>query len=68
MGAKGAKSYRDVQKRANSKSSRSKLFFGGKKSREASRDFLTKMVHVKSSVMIGHFSKELLYPKFQIQI
>jgi hypothetical protein len=31
-------------------------------------DFLTKMVHVKSSVMIGHFSKELLYPKFQIQI
>jgi len=25
-------------------------------------------VHVKSSVMIGHFSKELLYPKFQIQI
>jgi len=27
-----------------------------------------KMVHVKSSVMIGHFSKELLYPQFQFQI
>jgi len=45
-----------------------KLFFGYEKSRASSRDFLTKMVHVKSSVMIGHFSKELLYPKFQFQI
>ena len=55
-------------KRVNSKSSSPDLELGPVFSFEFSIWNWTKMVHVKSSVMIGHFSKEPLYPQFQFQI